>query len=420
MDGAAEGVHHGAAGSTATERDTPRRMRRSDIHEQDISRILVQMRLRDRTPRMPRSVDAKYSDPGPRRTPVPPTPSESDGLFDLQTFDPHFTSPEALTSPSVTALSRRSASARSREPVPDIGEEYMRPPSRAHPRQSLQRIISRERAPSTPRLARSQSIAHEPSMSAHIRNLQQALDLFRQNSMLQETDNDVLPCMEESVELAVSLNGGLRQAIHRVLDVQMASALNMRQESVDSLDSELSELLKYSDDHVRRLTDTLIALTRRRNASARKSATPQLRSLSRTSIPKSSTRTHDFRYDDAPMSAREFAGVPETPTHRGALRAREALSALRSEATNMANTNYEAYSSVGSVSERDASIRRSNSVTDIAPVRSRAVGDSLSWFGAMHRPVHASAPLAQLPLGQRPNSFDEAAAELADNSVDVD
>lgn len=421
MDGAAEGVHHGAAGSATTERDTPRRMRRSDIHEQDISRILAQMRLRDRTPRTLRSVDAKYSDPGPRRTPVPPTPSESDRLFDLQKFDPHFTPPEALASPSVTAFSRRSASARSREPVPDIGEEYMRPHSRTHLRQSSQRIITRERAPSTPRLARSQSMAHEPSMSAHIRNLQQALDLFRQNSVLHETDHDVLPCMEESVELAVSLNGGLRQTIHRVLDVQMASALHMRQESVDSLDGELSELLKYSDDHVRRLTDTLIALTRRRNPTARKSATPQLRSLSRTSIPRSSMRANDFRYDDAPMSAREFARVPETPTHRGALQAREALSALRSEAKNMVNANYETYSSVESIApERDASIRRSNSVTDIAPVRSRAVGDSLSWLGTMHRPVHVSAPLAQLPLGQQPNSFDEAAAELADNSIDVD
>lgn len=132
-------------------------------------------------------------------------------------------------------------------------------------------------------------------------------------------------------------------------------------------------------------------------------------------------RANDFRYDDAPMSAREFARVPETPTHRGALQAREALSALRSEAKNMVNANYETYSSVESIApERDASIRRSNSVTDIAPVRSRAVGDSLSWLGTMHRPVHVSAPLAQLPLGQQPNSFDEAAAELADNSIDVD
>ncbi|WFD34572.1 hypothetical protein MCUN1_001413 [Malassezia cuniculi] len=422
----------GAPFSGTSEADTPRRMRRSEMHEQDISRILAQMRIRDRTPRTTRNADAKYSDPGPRVARVPPTPqgvlSRSQTAMSISTD-----ATDAFASPSAAAHARRN---RNRESA-DFGDEYVHASSRLRPRPSLRGLSSaaRQHAPSTPRLARSQSMTYDPPESAHTHNFYQALDLFRQQATQQELDADLVSHMVDAAELAATLNYGLRRAIHGALDMQMANVLRMH-ESPAALDAELSELLKYSDDHIRRMTDVLIALSRRRMQSPKRSTSAMRhRSISRTNIPPSASKS-DWR-EETPMSAREFTrAVPETPTHRGAVRAREAWSALRraasirGEATEHSrhdeepsrpqSMRVESYSH-GSFA-LDDSARIDEGVSPVISESSQLPhATDYTWPGASHRPSPVSAPYTQPPLGNWQNAFGQATEQLAyESGVDVD
>lgn len=379
--------------------DTPRRMRRSDMHEQDIARIFAQMRVREQTPRTTRHTEAKFSDPGPHpHVAVPPTPTPFYSIPRSHTYDAGLSSPIA-NSPSAAAYARRSALERPlRDSVADFGEEYMRVPGRSRMRTSFRHI-------SSPRV---REVVPAPLYgkvgefdSPHTRNMHKALDLFRNQTLAQD---ELTLHLEESVELAAMLNQGLRSAIHRALDLQMSNALRMQEQTTPtSLDADLSELLKYSDDHVRRLTDTLIVLTRRCSHNPRRSTSFRHSSFG---LPRSESRFSEW-------SSSGTHSRPETPTHRNAPRTREAMSALR-RAASVRGDYPELTQSYSSTIEPPA----------VAAPNASALHDSLGWLGTTHRPMHNISPsLAHFPLGsQWPGAFGHATDHVAaDNtSVDVD
>lgn len=155
--------------------------------------------------------------------------------------------------------------------------QYQSPPASTRTPQSLQRKhAAADSRPSTPSVLH----ASQPfeTDSVHVRNLEHALDLFRLQCSVDETDAGLQHSTEAAVELARAMNAGLHNAIHRSLEVRMSLALkrenSYEDKLLDGLDADMSELLKYSDDHIRRLTDTLIQLTRVRgsDASPRKGA----------------------------------------------------------------------------------------------------------------------------------------------------
>lgn len=381
--------------------DTPRRMRRSDMHEQDISRIFAQMRVREQTPRTTRHTDAKFSDPGPHpHAAVPPTPTSFYSLPRSHTYEAGLSSPIA-NSPSAAAYARRGALERpQRDSVADFGEEYMRVPGRSRTRTSLRHISSprvREVVPPPPPVYDQVGEFDSP----HTRNMHQALDLFRNQTLAQD---ELTMHLEESVELAAMLNQGLRNAIHRALDMQMSNALRMQEQTTPaSLDADLSELLKYSDDHVRRLTDTLIVLARRRSPNPRRSTSFRHSTIG---LPRSASRFSEW-------SSTGTQSRPETPTHRSAPRAREAMSALRRAAS--VRGDYP-------VLTRSYSTSIEPPVDDVSTAS--APPNSLGWLGTSHRPMHNISPsLAHFPLGgQWPGAYGHAADHVAadDTSVDVD
>ena len=325
--------------ATGSGEPTPRHTRRSERHEEEIAKLLADVKLHSRPAARPGPEQAAGSvlrstrpgtDPGPKRMSAGLTPRTAsadrvpqrwfaDVSESMETDEP--------ASPSAAAQQRRigqrrswtpasrTASARTAVPATDAGAgepvdldgmSYTAAggDGRGWTRQTLPANLSSvlgKQTPRTPRHARCRSFGagasaerlttpartpgslaappeEEEEDAPHTRNLRQAMDLLIQQQGGAEDAQDMLAELQAAVELAGTVNLGLRRAIRRSLEARMSLVLQRDDAMADALigplDADLSELLKYSDDHMRRFTDTLILLSRRPPGAARSPRMP--------------------------------------------------------------------------------------------------------------------------------------------------
>lgn len=153
---------------------------------------------------------------------------------------------------------------------PDFGDEYLQDDAArriaALSLRSPARTPRSERsvtAPASTRRQRGMAPVEQEPMDPHTQNLRLALD---QLERIPHISPDLVQQLGEAARLAEAVNHGLRHTIRESLEVQMSLALRPTNDPTEGLvstvDMNLSELLKHSDDHVRSLTDTLITLGR--------------------------------------------------------------------------------------------------------------------------------------------------------------
>lgn len=316
----------------------PSSMRRSEQHESEIARLAdkitraidadtsraLEHKDGSESPsvaakyrRARRSMDAGGDIPAPR---VPPASAA----------EPTYTAPvlrEAVSPPSSTPARRRTSSyaqriapdtrttpghlprasiesRRSTDGQPDFGDEYLHADlSHRLASTSMQSIARPPQAPRSAtapaQLRRSTSHRSSPTpapVEPHTRNLRLALEQLERTT---DPTSELAQQLGTAVCLAEEVNNGLRQTIRASLEVRMSLALQPAYEPmeglVDTLDTNLSDLLKYSDDHVRSLTDTLIALGKeeralRRQEAARMMSPPRATVNARDMLPAGSPR----------------------------------------------------------------------------------------------------------------------------------
>ncbi|WFD44532.1 hypothetical protein MPSI1_003200 [Malassezia psittaci] len=219
-----------------------------------------------------------------------------------------------------------SGSQRSLDVHPDLGNEYIR--NRESPLAnvlSLDRLQASEplerrtaslhtRRQSMPVSSRSMLNSGDKSINFHTQNLYGALQHAENGP---NSQSPVLESLGHTARLADTLNQGLRQAIRASLEVRMSLTLSPSIESVehllDTLNMDLSQLLKQSDDHVRSLTDTLIAFDRDQRAERRshtwRYASPPHTALSNTSVGNNSI--HEYGYTPSPIPRSSTHGTPQ-------------------------------------------------------------------------------------------------------------
>ncbi|WFD30542.1 hypothetical protein MSPP1_001563 [Malassezia sp. CBS 17886] len=309
----ATGTPHARAASAGS--PGAQRARRSAQHEADIERLAHELGTPDAPRRRALRATQSARRPGEGGGPVstPRTQSHSHSLAGLRTEAP---SALSLHSPSVAARAWRVARSSSRRAVSDtferhadLGGEYMYDGDtsagtmdEAAVGLGVVRACGVERATATPngsvrapRLAlgipaqatpepqprRMCSGDTEPGASAHTRNLCQAMEQLQRNMCeAQEIGtagphaNALAEHMDSVAQTAATLNEGLRRTIHSTLEVHMSLALQAhgpeRDPLVDQLGAGLSELLKYSDDNIRALTDAVIDLALQERACVRR------------------------------------------------------------------------------------------------------------------------------------------------------
>ncbi|WFD00468.1 hypothetical protein MYAM1_003217 [Malassezia yamatoensis] len=240
-------------------------------------------------------------------------------------FNKHSGARRQETSPTNRSMST-SGSRRSLDVHPDLGNEYIQ--NRESP---LANHLSFDRPqPSEPLEKRSASLhTRRQSMPGSSRNMlysdNQSTDLHTQNlyAALQHaekgpnSESPILDSLGHTARLADTLNQGLRQAIRASLEARMSLTLSPSLESMeyllDTLNMDLSQLLKQSDDHVRSLTDTLMAFDRdqrpvRRSHTWRYTSPPQT-ALSDTSVGNSSIP--EYGQTPSPIPRSSMRGTPQ-------------------------------------------------------------------------------------------------------------
>ena len=315
----------------------PSSMRRSEQHESEIARLADKITraidadastARERKDgsespsvaakyrRARRSMDAGGDIPAPR---VAPTSA---------TEPPHAAPPREASAPASTTPSRRRTSSyafrttpntrttpvhhprasmesrQSTDAQPDFGDEYMHADishrlASMSMRNLAQTPQAHRSATAPAQLRRSMSHHSTPEsapLEPHTRNLRLALEQLERTS---EPASELVQQLGAAVRLAEEVNNGLRRTIRASLEVRMSLALQPAYEPmeglVDTLDTNLSDLLKHSDDHVRSLTDTLIALGKeeralRRQETARMLSPPRASMSAREMQPVGSPR----------------------------------------------------------------------------------------------------------------------------------
>lgn len=277
------------------------RMRRSERHEADIAALAADVRESADRARAHSSESSVLDSPSvaARQWRAHRSTSEAtSGRSPIEARRPVQTPLRAHLSPSARmpwsqgsarVASPRSGSAtrmhslRSAAQTPaDLGEEYVHSATRRMQTLALERAATpqstrRVTAPASmsPRRPEPEALPPTPQTA----NLHLALEQWNRVAPTSALSPEVCDKLAAAVDLAETVNLGLRRTIQNSLEVRMSLALQPSHEPeenmVDTLDVNLSELLKYSNDHVRSLTDTLILLTREERERTRAHARTQ-------------------------------------------------------------------------------------------------------------------------------------------------